>query len=184
MNEETSAEDRKFLVGIVVGDLTERMIDRQGWTGHDVLVVHVFRHADDAARAHADVDEFHDGIGVHHVAVDGIFAGEHALSDALADDDDGLAAAASSVLKSRPERIGTPSEAKYPGETTRKFARGSSSFVPLTFPSPVKEKPAPKLPASRHGVLVPSDVVDAGKFFDAAHDFTIKVDDLVGGLSV
>ncbi len=33
----------------------------------------------------------------------------------------------SSALKSRPATIGTPSDRKNPGDTVRKFARGSSS---------------------------------------------------------
>ena len=93
MHEEAATENWKFLVRAVVGDLTERVIDRQRWTGNDVLVVNIFRDADDAARAHADEDEFHDRIGIHDVAVDGIFAREHALRDALTDNDDGFAAA-------------------------------------------------------------------------------------------
>ena len=58
-------------------------------------------------------------------------------------------------LKSRPATIGIPSAAKKPGDTERKRARGSSWPFTRARPSTENWKPSPKLPASRHGTVLP-----------------------------
>ena len=59
-------------------------------------------------------------------------------------------------LKSRPATIGMPSAAKKPGDTDRNRARGSSWPFSRVRPSTENWKPSPKLPASRHGTLLPN----------------------------
>ena len=49
----------EFLVSVVIRYLPERMIDGQRRAGHDVLIVHIGRHANDAARTGADIYELH-----------------------------------------------------------------------------------------------------------------------------
>src|SRR5207237_587690 len=67
--------------------LLEGMIDAERRSRHDVLVVDVSRNADDAPRAGTHVDELHDGIGPHEVAVQPILILEHPLRQALAHDE-------------------------------------------------------------------------------------------------
>ena len=71
-----------------VGDLLERVVDRHRRPGHDVLVVHVRYHADDAAAGAAE-----DRIGPPEVPVHRVAVGEHPLRDALAHDHHELLAA-------------------------------------------------------------------------------------------
>ena len=70
------------------------MIHSQCRSGHHVLVVHIGRDADNAPGRGAHLDELHHRIGPHHVPVDRILIREHPLRQALAHDDDLLAAAA------------------------------------------------------------------------------------------
>ena len=71
-----------------VGHLPQRVIDRERRARHDVLVVHVRHHADDAPRLGlAEVR-----IGPPHVAVERVAVREQPLRDALAHDHDELAA--------------------------------------------------------------------------------------------
>ena len=79
--------------------LPERVIHRHRRTRHDILVIHIRRDADDPPRRRADVDELHHRIGPHHVAVDRILIREHALRQALADDDHRLAASPIGVVE-------------------------------------------------------------------------------------
>ncbi len=75
------------------------MIDGERRTRHYVRIVYIGGDADNAAGRTADIDEFDDRIGPHHVVIERILSGKHALRDALADDDDGLAAAAVGVVE-------------------------------------------------------------------------------------
>ena len=59
--------------------------------------------------------------------------------------------ARSCSLKSRPAMIGTPSNAKNPGDTVRKRARGSSSPSALAYPSTENWPPNDPRRASRQG---------------------------------
>src|SRR5262249_54783935 len=70
------------------------MIDGERGSGDDVFVVDISGDANNPARSFAHADEVHDRISPNDVTIEGVLAGEHALCDALADDDDRLAAAA------------------------------------------------------------------------------------------
>ena len=85
------------------------------------------RDADDAARRGVDVDELHHRIGPHHVAVDRVLIREHPLATLWLTITTVSLPRRSASVKSRPATIGTPSEAKKPGEMVRNRARGSSS---------------------------------------------------------
>ena len=75
------------------------MIHGHGRAGDHVFVIHIGRDADDPAGCAVDVDEFDYRIGPHNMAVHGILTGEHALSDALAHDDDLVTAAAIRIVE-------------------------------------------------------------------------------------
>ena len=81
-------------------ELFERMVNGEDGAGDDVLVIDVGGDADDAGGLGSEAgDEFDDGIGPGDVAVDGVLAGEHALGEGLADDDDLLGAEAVGGVK-------------------------------------------------------------------------------------
>src|SRR5262249_22196949 len=79
--------------------LPKRMVDVDGGTGHDVLVVEVRGHPYNAARLQADLGKLHNRICPEQMMVDRIPAWKHALGQALADDDHHLAALAIVVVK-------------------------------------------------------------------------------------
>src|SRR5581483_7670275 len=70
---------------------------RRAW--HYVLIIDIGRHADNAPGRRADVDELDHRIGPHHVAVDRILIRKHPLREALAYDDDRLAAVAIGIVE-------------------------------------------------------------------------------------
>ena len=76
-----------------------RVIDVHGRPRHDVLVVDVADDADDAPAVGAHVDELHDRVGPHQVAVDRVLVREQLLRQALADDHDALAVAPIAVVE-------------------------------------------------------------------------------------
>ena len=79
--------------------LAKRQIDVDGRAGHDVFVVEVCGNADYAPRLRAEVDELQNRISPVHVVVDSVSVREHSLGQALADDDNHLAALSVVVVK-------------------------------------------------------------------------------------
>src|SRR5262249_39570067 len=79
--------------------LAKGMIDVDGGTWHDVLVVQIRGDSYNAPRLRAHFCGLHNRICPEHMMVDGVRAGKHALGQALADDHDQLAALAIVVVK-------------------------------------------------------------------------------------
>ena len=68
--------------------LFEWMIDRHHGLRIDAFVVDIGHHPHDAPRLRADVDELHDGIGPHQMAIERILPWKQLFGDAAADDHD------------------------------------------------------------------------------------------------
>src|SRR4029077_10035131 len=102
VNEETAAKERQFLIGCIIRYLTEGLVDGKRHSRYNVLIVHVGGDSYDASWPFADKDERRHRVGPHHVAVDRVLAGEHALRHTLADDHNRLAAATVVVVEVAP----------------------------------------------------------------------------------
>ena len=155
--------------------LAEGMIDGEGRAGHDVLVVDIRGDADDAARLGADVDELHDRVGPHEVAVDGVLIGEHAPRQALADDDDLLAAVAVGVVE---VAAGDDRDAERGEEAGRDGAESGARI--LFSPGPGRGRrrrieTRAEVPASRQGTMVPTARRSTpGQFADAPDGLAVE----------
>src|SRR5437660_12036651 len=70
--------------------LLEWGIYRESWLGDDMLIVDIRGDADNSPRRRRDIDELHDRIGPHDMAIDRVLIWECALRECLADDDDAV----------------------------------------------------------------------------------------------
>src|SRR5438105_2717287 len=81
VNEQAAAQDQALL---------EWGIYRESRLGDDMLIVDIRSDADNSPRRRRDIDELHDGIGPHDVAINRVLIWECALRECLADDDDAV----------------------------------------------------------------------------------------------
>ena len=112
--------------------LLERVVDGHRRLGHDVLVVEVGGHADDAPSVLAHADEVGDRVGPHQHAVHRVLPGEHPPRQTLADDHDlfgVLPVALVEVAAGHDRHAERGEEARTRRE--RNCARGSSSPLAL-----------------------------------------------------
>jgi hypothetical protein len=132
-----------------------------------------------------DVDELHHRIGPHEVVVEGVLIGEHALRQALADDDHRLAIPPVGFVEIA---AGDDGDAKR-GEEARRdvahppvgifFARRAHAALHRELESGTEVSRVP--PRNHHAHC---HAIHTGQLGDAAYGLLVEVHDLIGRLSV
>src|SRR5579883_2364976 len=165
--------------------LLERMVDGQGGSRNNVLVVDIRGDTDNPARRGLNVDELHHRIGPTDVVIDGVLAGKHSLRETLADNDDFFALTPIGVIEVAAGEQWNPQSIEETGRdasetrTRDQLTRSGPALVGGKLESGAESAGV----APRHNGP-DSDSIDAGQFGNLPNCFFIESIYLIGRATV